>query len=177
MDLTDTGLARARQSGRTLVRADATRIAFATHTFDVVSAFDMLQCVTDDHAAVHEIARVLKPGGWFVGTAAALQILHGDHSVLSEEVRRYTSGGMRRLLETAGLKPLYVRYAFASVFPLMLGVRLMQRARGARADGQEITVPPSPINAALTGLVSLEAAVSRVVPMPVGSSVVFLAQK
>jgi ubiquinone/menaquinone biosynthesis C-methylase UbiE len=137
----------------------------------------MLQCVPDDAAALAEIARVLRPGGRFVGTVAALELLHGDHSVLSEEVRRYTRRGLVARLERAGLQPTDVRYAFASMFPLLLGVRVLQRARGAKATGQEITVPPAPLNAVLSALVTGEAALARVAPMPFGSSLVFLATK
>jgi SAM-dependent methyltransferase len=177
MDLTAAGLDLARAVGRPLVRADATRIPFPSHTFDIVTSFDMLQCVPDDAAALTEIARVLRPGGHFVGTVAAVQLLHGDHSVLSEEVRRYTRRGLVARLEPAGFRPLRVRYAFASLFPLLLGVRVLQRVRGARATGQEITVPPAPLNSILGAVLGAEAAVSRVMPMPVGSSLVFLARK
>ena len=41
----------------------------------------------------------------------------------------------------------------------------------------EITVPAAPINAALTALVSLEALALRVVNMPIGTSLMCLAQK
>jgi ubiquinone/menaquinone biosynthesis C-methylase UbiE len=177
MDLTAAGLDFARRVGRPLVRADATRMPFSSHAFDIVTSFDMLQCVPDDGAALREIARVLSPGGHVVGSVAALDVLHGDHSVLSEEVRRYTRKGLSARLERAGLQPLQVSYAFASVFPLVLGVRLLHRARGAEATGREIAIPPAPVNAALTALVSGEAALARVVPMPVGSSLVFLAKK
>ena len=177
LDLTAAGLALARRTGRPLVRADATRIPFMSGAFDIVTSFDMLQCVPDDEGALREIARVIAPGGHLVGSVAALEMLHGDHSVLSEEVRRYTRAGLTARLERAGLRPLHVRYAFASVFPLVLGVRALHRARGAAATGQEITVPPAPVNAALTALVSGEAALARVLPMPIGSSLVFLASK
>jgi ubiquinone/menaquinone biosynthesis C-methylase UbiE len=177
MDLTAAGLQLARAAGRPLVRADATHIPFPSHTFDIVTSFDMLQCVPDDEAAVAEIARVLRPGGHFVGTVAALELLHGDHSVLSEEVRRYTRKGLVARLERGGLQPTNVRYAFASMFPLLLGVRVLQRARGVKATGQEITIPPAPVNALLSALVTGEAALARVAPMPFGSSLVFLATK
>ncbi len=177
IDLAARGLELARSAGHPLVCADAARIPFSSARFDLVTSFDMLQCVPDDGAAVREIARVLKPGGHFVGDVAALQVLHGDHSVLSEEVRRYTRGSLLGLLRDADLQPLVVRYAFASLFPVVLGVRVLQRLRGARATGQEITVPPPPINAALTALVSGEAALARRLSMPFGSSLVFLAVK
>jgi hypothetical protein len=38
-------------------------------------------------------------------------------------------------------------------------------------------VPPAPINAAMTGVLAVEAALSRRIPMPVGSSVLVVATK
>lgn len=177
MDLTAAGLGIARAAGRPVLQADATRIPFASDRFDLVTSFDMLQCVPDDDSAVREIARVLRAGGAFVGSVAALDALHGDHSILSGEVRRYTRGSLRRLLTGAGFEPVVTNYAFASIFPVVLGVRLMQRLRGARATGAEIAVPPRPINALLSAAVGCEAALARRVSFPFGSSLVFLARK
>jgi ubiquinone/menaquinone biosynthesis C-methylase UbiE len=177
MDLSSAGLARARAARRPLARADATAIPFLSASFDLVTSFDMLQCVPDDDAAVGEIARVLKPGGMFIGTVAALQVLSGDHSVLSEEVRRYTRAGVDRLLRESGLEPLVLRYAFASLFPIVLAARTLQRMRGARATGQEITIPTAPVNAALTLLVAGEAALAPHLALPFGSSLLFLARR
>jgi SAM-dependent methyltransferase len=177
IDMTAAGLEVARMTGRPVARADVTRLPFRSGRFDLVTSFDVLQCVADDTRAVKEIARVLKPDGRFVGTVAALEILHGDHSILSEEVRRYTRGSLVRLLRSAGFEPVVTRYAFASLFPLMLGVRALQRLRGARATPREITVPSAPINWALTKIVSAEASLAPRVAMPFGSSLIFLARK
>ncbi|MGH9349065.1 MAG: class I SAM-dependent methyltransferase [Vicinamibacterales bacterium] len=177
LDLTTTGLSMARGVGRPLAQGDATRLPFASRRFDLVTSFDMLQCVRDDRRAVDEIARVLKPVGCFVGTVAALKMLHGDHALLSKEVTRYSRGGLLRLLRGAGFDPLVARYAFASIFPLVLGVRTLQRLRGTRVTALDIAIPPAPINAALTAVVSVEAALARHVSPPFGSSLVFLAVK
>ena len=177
IDLTAAGLAMAKSVGHPVVQADAMRLPFGADRFDLVTSFDMLQCVPDDDRAAREIARVLKPGGRFVGTVAALEVLHGDHSVLSEEVRRYTRAGLLELLRRAGFEPVVARYAFATLLPMLLIVRGVQRLRGARATGREITIPSAPVNAMLTALVSGEAALARHLPPPLGSSIVFLALK
>ena len=175
IDVSPAGLLIARRAGGQVARADVTRLPFSSERFDVVTSFDVLQCVSDDREAVREIARVLRPGGRLVGTVAALDVLHGDHSLLSEEVRRYTRDGLARLLVAAGLEVVVVRYAFATLVPMLLVTRALQRWRGARAAGREISVPPSPINAALTALVTTEAALARYLSPPFGSSIVFLA--
>lgn len=179
-DLTGGGLALARPRGMAIARADVTRIPFLDDTFDLVAAFDVLQCVPDDLGAVGEMVRVVKPGGTVIATVAALEVLSGDHAAVWQEVRRYTPETATRLFVAAGLTPRRVSFMFASLFPLMLAVRVTQRLlrpyRTLRSD-TDIAVPSRPVNALLTGLVHTEAALSRRVPMPIGSSLLIVAKK
>jgi ubiquinone/menaquinone biosynthesis C-methylase UbiE len=138
-------LARAHATGLTVLRGDVTRIPLASASFDVATSFDVLQCVEADVAAVREMARIVKPGGVVVLTLAALDSLRGDHAEVWQEVRRYTPATARRLVEAAGLRPERVSFLFASLFPLMASIRLVQRitrrlGRTLRAD-TDITVP------------------------------------
>src|SRR5215208_1662001 len=180
-DLSAAGPARAHAAGLTVLRGDVTRIPLASGSFDVATSFDVLQCVEADVAAVREMARIVRPGGVVVVTLAALDVLRGDHAEVWQEVRRYTPASARRLVETAGLRPEGVSFLFASLFPLMASVRLVQRVtrcfgRTVRED-TDITVPVAPINLLLTTLVSAEAALVRHVPMPIGSSLLVVARK
>ena len=72
-------------------------------------------------------------------------------------------------------------FAHASLLPLLLPTRIWHRItaapEGVAAGEFEITVPPAPINAALTAVVSLEAQALRVMNMPIGSSLMCLARK
>ena len=181
-DLTRTGVQRTHARGKPVVRADITRIPFASRTFDVVTSFDVLQCVTEaqETLAMASMARVLKPGGALILNVAALEILSGSHAVLSEEVRRYTKPLMRQALSRAGLVPERITYTNFSLFPVMLATRAWQRLRGAaRPDAltAEITVPSAPINTALTAVLSLEARAVRLTNLPIGSSLLVLARK
>ena len=179
MDLTQSGLDRARAAGRPLVRGSAVHIPFAAASFDLVTCFDVLQCVPDDRSVVRELARVLQPGGALIATVSAFEFLRGDHSLFTAEVHRYTREAVLDLLAGAGLVPERVSYSFASLFPLVFGVRMLQRVmRGQHAPSeQELQTPPAPVNAVLTALVSAEAVLARHVRMPFGTSVVILARK
>jgi len=187
-DLTPGGLLHARAAGFPVARADMRRIPFPSARFDIVTAFDVLQYIQDDAAVMKEMARVLKPGGGLVVTAAALNVLRGGHAGTWPEVRRYTTGRMRAIVEDAGLQVRRLTYLFASLFPAMLAVRMMRRDVGQGRDGPsdhtsgpdtdwEMQVPPAPVNTALTWMLSGEAALSRRLPMPVGSSVLVVAGK
>jgi SAM-dependent methyltransferase len=183
-DLTPGGLLHGRAAGFPLARADMRGIPFQSARFDIVTSFDVFQYVQDDAAAMKEMARVLKPGGGLVVTAAALDVLRGGHAGTWPEVRRYTTDRMRTIVEGAGLEVRRLTYLFASLFPAMLAVRMLSRRGGPSgppdttdADDWEMHVPSAPINTALTWMLSGEAALSRRVPMPVGSSVLVVARK
>jgi SAM-dependent methyltransferase len=180
LDLNERGLTLARDVGRPLVRADTACLPFAGGTFDLVTSFDMMQCIPTDREAVREMGRVLKPGGVAVISMAALEILHGDHSEVWQEYRRYTRASARALAEQAGLRVERVTFMFAVLFPLLLvsrGVQRLTRRYRAVRDDSDITIPPAPVNALLSSLLGAEAALSRRVGMPVGSSLLVVARK
>ncbi len=179
-DLIPDAIRRARTSGRPLVRADIEHIPFASGTFDLATSFDVVQSVPDDRKALREMARVLKPGGCAVLNVTGLDLLRGDHSDVWGEIRRYTPRRAACLIEDAGLQAVRIAYLFASLAPLMLAVRraqrVMRRFRESTGDS-DLTVPPAPVNAILTGLVKGEAALARRLSMPFGSSLLIVARK
>src|SRR5262245_30262400 len=120
LDLNERGLSHARDVGRPVMRGDSGRLPFADATFDLVTSFDMMQCIPTDREAVREMARVVKPGGVVVMSMAALEILHGDHSEVWQEYRRYDRASARALAEQAGLRTERVTFMFAVLFPLLL---------------------------------------------------------
>jgi SAM-dependent methyltransferase len=183
-DLTWNVLILGRAMGRRrLARASIGAIPFATECADLATSFDVFQCLPGsiEHAAIREMRRVLKPGGHLLLNVAALDVLRGRHSALSHEVRRYTPRQLRELVESAGFRIERLTFANASLFPLMLPVRVAQRmarsAEGMPAGEFDIQVPPAPLNAVLSGVVWMEAAALRYVNMPIGSSILCRAVK
>jgi ubiquinone/menaquinone biosynthesis C-methylase UbiE len=180
IDLTWAGLQYARGQGeRQVARASAAQLPFPDARFDLVTSFDVLYALPDqvEGDAIREMFRVLKPGGTLIVNVAALEALRGNHSILSGEVRRYSRPDLRRRLEAAGFHVTHSTYTNLSILPMVAAVRLQQRFSGHVESQEEITVPPAPINALLSGLLAIEAAALRVVNMPVGSSLVAVARK
>lgn len=183
-DLTWNGLALGRAMGRrNLARASIAAIPFPDACADLATSFDVFQCLPEpiEEAAIREMWRILRPGGHLLLNVAALDVLRGNHATLSEEVRRYRPVRLRRLLGDAGFRIERLTFVHASLFPLMLPVRVAQRWRSGVEHvppGEfDISVPPAPINTLLSGLVWLEAAALSVVDMPVGSSLLCRARK
>jgi SAM-dependent methyltransferase len=182
-DLTWSGLQLARAGGLDRVaRASVGAVPFPSAAFDIVTSFDVLYCLPEEieREAVAEMWRVLKPGGWMVVNVAAMEMLRGNHSVLSAELRRYSRASLRALIEPAGFRVDRLTYTNATLFPVMLAVRGAQRLMGLRQESDalaEITVPAAPVNALLSAALAIEARAARAVPMPFGSSLLCLARR
>ena len=182
-DITWRGLEFAREYGGTrLAHASITRIPFASESFDVVTAFDVLYALTEaaESAALVEMFRVLKPGGALIVNVAALKALRGSHSVFGAELRRSTRTRLRTVLTGTGFEVVRLTYTNFTLLPIMLGVRTAQRLRGltdATREAADLSVPAAPLNALLSGLLGLESRALRYVDMPVGSSLLCLASK
>jgi ubiquinone/menaquinone biosynthesis C-methylase UbiE len=180
IDLTWTGLAYAHTRGeRAVAQASAARLPFPDSRFDVVTSFDVIYALDDETEtlALREMWRVLRPGGFLVLNVAAMDLLKGNHSVLAQEVRRYSRATLGERLTRAGFAVRRMSYTNAAILPLVAAVRLFQRASGHEESQQEISIPPAPVNAALTAALAVEAALIRVVDMPFGSSLMALARR
>lgn len=104
------------------VQGDATRLPFATGTFDRIIASEVMEHIPDDAAALGELTRVLRPGGtmaitvpawlpekvcWALSDAYHAPIAEGGH------VRIYTESHLRSMMRAAGLEPGPVGHAHA----------------------------------------------------------------
>jgi len=182
-DISAIGLGLGRQAGRTLLaRGSVTAAPFPTAAFDIVTSFDVLYSLDDqtERAAISEMFRLLKPGGFAIVNVAAMESLRGDHSVLSHEIRRYSRSGLRDRLIAAGFRIERITYTNFTLFLPMLVARTFQRRRGLKSEDdaqQEISVPVEPLNSALSALLWLESLYLRVFNAPAGSSLLCLAQK
>jgi len=180
IDLTWSGLQYARARGDGLVaRATVARLPIPDARFDLVTSFDVLYSLEDEieRQAIAEMFRVLRPHGRAIVNVAALDALRGNHSVLANEVRRYSRPDLKRRLEAAGFRVTHSTYTNFSILPLVAAIRLKQRLSGHEESQEEISIPPAPINAMLSGLLAVEGALLRVVNMPLGSSLIAVAEK
>lgn len=59
--------------------ADAHALPFADASFDLVFAYAVLEHLHSPAKALNEIARVLRPGGWFIGTVSQGEPFHASY--------------------------------------------------------------------------------------------------
>lgn len=178
LDLSPDALAFAKQraAGR-LVRGSVLVLPFRDHSFDAVMSNDVLyhQWVTDDVAAIKELARVLKPGGLLMVHVAAMELFRGSHDVVNLTRHRYTVPEMKQKLRGAGLQVERVTYRNTLLAPVLLARRAVHRSDGHSES--DLAVPSAWLNNTLTAVLGVENAVLRLCNMPFGSSVFAIARK
>jgi len=92
------------------VAGDGTAMPFGDAVFDRVIAAEVLEHIRDDQAALHEIARVLRPGGLLAVTVPAWlpericwRLSDDYHNIPGGHVRIYTRPELELKLRRAGL--------------------------------------------------------------------------
>src|SRR5579859_2349667 len=71
-------------------------------TFDLVTCLDVIEHTPDDRAALAELRRVTRPGGWLLVTVPSYQALWSLHDVANHHYRRYSRRGLRLAALEAG---------------------------------------------------------------------------
>lgn len=177
-DFSAQALAFSRQRGlKRLSRADATALPFADHSFDLVTAFDLIEHVADDRALVQEVHRVLRPGGMLLATVPAHPMLWSGHDVSLHHHRRYQRAEFRALFEPTCWEQRRQTSCFTMVFPVAAAVRLGRRLLGStRAEADSIPLP-GPINNLLIFLHRFEAAWLARFNLPIGVSLLTIQRK
>jgi len=182
-DLSAAGTRLAHRAGRRrVVRATVASAPFPGAAFDLVSSFDVLYALPApvEQAALAEMYRLAKPGGFALINVAAMNILRGNHSVLSHELRRYNRRELNDAVTRAGFEVVRLTHTNQALFLPMLAVRAVQRWRGLAPETdaeQEIAVPPAPVNAVLSAVLFIESLWLRRFDAPIGGSLLCLARK
>jgi len=167
-----------RHGNRQLVQADVAALPFRDESVAILTAFDVLyhRDVADDQAALQEFARVLRPGGWLVLRLPAYDWLRGAHDAVVHTRHRYTRWEVRRKLVGAGFEPTRVTYANT----LLLGPAILWRSlqrRGGRGPASDVRQSPAWVSLALRTVLHVERLWLRLFNLPVGLSVLAVAQK
>ena len=145
----------------------------AGETFDLVTAFDVLEHIPRVEAAAGRLRAALAPGGCLVVTVPAYAFLWSEHDVTNHHQRRYTEALLRQHLAAGGLAVQRASYFNTWLFPAVVAARLLAPAKAGTSD---LTLPTTLVNRALRALFSSERHLVPRVRLPFGVSLVALAR-
>jgi SAM-dependent methyltransferase len=110
-----------------------------TAQFDLVCAFEVLEHIDDDTAALKDWAARLRPGGWLLLSVPAHQRRYGPWDELVGHFRRYDPDGITALLASCGFTDVEVyQYGFPLGFVLEAGRNLIGKRRLTAAASPSI---------------------------------------
>jgi SAM-dependent methyltransferase len=151
-----------------LLQMDALAIPYSRE-FDLIGAFDVLEHIDHDEAAIAQVARALRPGGGFLLTVPQHAWLWSPVDAASLHRRRYAPGELAGKLRRHGFDVLRETSFVSLLLPLMLLQRL--RARRSGYDPRDELRLPSVIDRALELLLDIERKlIGAGLRLPVGGS-------
>jgi len=106
-----------------------------SETFDVVCAFEVLEHIEDDEAALRRWRRLVTPGGALILSVPAHQRLYGAVDERVGHFRRYEPDHLTTLLEDAGFGNVDARmYGFGIGHAVRWGASLLARGGGSMEE-------------------------------------------
>ncbi len=188
-------LAVARERGLEAYQGTADDLPFEPESFDLVTLLDTVEHVPAEDRAFAECHRVLRspdpdagrPGGRLLVTVPAFMFLWSHNDVLNMHQRRYTAPELRAKLTRHGFRVLRISYNNFFIFPLAAALIMLRRNRAEPdlasphfdEDAYQVEMEPAPppINAVLTWVGKVEAALLRRINLPFGTSIIAIAEK
>lgn len=131
-------------------RGSCTALPLDDSSVDVLTALDVIEHVQEDHLALREFARVVRPGGLAIITVPALMLLWSDWDVALHHFRRYTRRSLLDVIPRAQFEIACCQYVNVAAFPIVLAVRkfraIKQRLGGRVENRSEDAIPPRLLN-------------------------------
>ena len=154
-------------------------LPYEENTFDIVTALDVLEHVSEPVEVLREMRKVLKPDGKIVMTVPAFRILWSQHDEALCHLRRYKKKVLLHDLSEAGLEVEKVGYLFFTSFFVVAPIRLIRRlfVPKGKARSDTTTLPPKFFNAILKVLFKAEMKIAMKCGLPLGTSLYAIVSK
>ena len=141
-------------------------------TFDLITCLDVIEHVPDDTAALSELHRVCRTGGWLLVTVPAYQALWSRHDEANHHYRRYSRAALRAAAASAGWQLQRMSSFNSLLLAPAAAVRLAQRRLGTHNGyTNDLDLGPAWLNDVLERPLALEASwLARGRTLPAGLS-------
>jgi SAM-dependent methyltransferase len=157
-----------KRLGRKVMRSPLPALNEVPGDYDLVGAFDVIEHIDDDHAALAAIATKLKSGGKFIMTVPAHPWMWTAHDVANHHKRRYSKRALQTLIDASPMRLDRIGYFNSLLFPVAVAQRTVSKLRGK--DDGDVSLPPAPLNGALEAVFAAERYLVGRLPLPPGLS-------
>jgi len=180
-------LAVAQTRGLESLGALGTELPFPDATFDLVALLDTLEHIPDEFGVLREVHRVLRPGGRVMITVPALMWLWSYNDEINAHQRRYTAAELEQKLALSGFRVRRISYNNFFLFAPVAALRMLRPytpnlesphlTQDEDVYQVEMEAIPEPANSILHGVGWLEAEMLERMRLPIGVSVICIAEK
>lgn len=176
VDMSPEALRFCRERGVTDVTLhDAGTMPFEDETFDLLTAFDVIEHIEDDRGALTEFRRLLKDDGWMLIYTPALPWMYNEHDRKVHHKRRYLKEELGEKIDSAGFEIVHLSYVNLLILPVVLLARAVFKL--FPREHAEMEVPAEPLNWFFTQLCLAESFLVNGAGLPYGMTLVALARK
>lgn len=161
---------------KNVIKGSIEKMPFKKSTFEFVTALDVLEHV-DDSKSLKETYRVLKKSGMLIATVPAYLQLWSRWDEVLHHKRRYTKNTLRKVLEKTGFKIIKISYIYSFLILPALLIRTVKSLFYQDYYPSDFKLSNKIINALLGKLAEIERFFIINMSLPVGTSLIVVAQK
>jgi SAM-dependent methyltransferase len=175
-------LARERDRDSVYVCAPSDRLPFEGGQFDLAISLDVYEHLEDERPVVEETLRLLRPGGRHLVFVPAHRWLWSRTDKVQGHYRRYSRKMLLELLQSAGFEVERTGFIMPLFVPPVLLIRrlnelFLSEGKGSQASIGEFTMPPRPLNSAISAVLELERSITLRTGAPFGITAFAIARK
>jgi ubiquinone/menaquinone biosynthesis C-methylase UbiE len=150
VEIADVSIERARRRDvGEVVQCSITSMPLPDDHFDVAVCLDVIEHIEDEQGALHELYRVIRPGGSLVITVPAYQWLWSEHDVINHHQRRYTRASLSAAAAQAGFKTARTTYFNTLLLPIAIVWRRLARRSHVEGPASDLQRMPERLNSLL----------------------------
>jgi len=120
LDISKTAIKNLKKLGGKTIVGDIIKLPFEKNLFDLVAAIEVMEHIENDKKAFSEIARVLKPSGFFLFSVPLKMEFYDEWDKVAGHERRYEIKDLQKILLKSKFKIL--KYRHPSFYPKVIDV-------------------------------------------------------
>jgi SAM-dependent methyltransferase len=166
-----------------LLHFDLTRCPLPDNSLDVALILNVLEHIDDDALAVHQLYRILKPGGIVIIEVPAGPELFDIYDELLMHYRRYTLPGLRQIFLDSKFKILRQSHLGFFLYPGFFLIKQFHRKKRSDISEEEIpllvsqNINQTGDNPLFHALMNFELAIGKAISYPFGIRCLLTVQK